>query len=78
MAIADDAYRAHRAFTTAKTEVDQLAATTPAAMLDQSLFFLLALPTSAATACSTATARCSVLALVIGRPTCKSSGRAQS
>jgi transposase len=33
MAIADDAYRAHRAFTTAKTKVDQLAATTPAATL---------------------------------------------
>jgi len=33
MAIADDAYRAHRAFTTAKTQVDALAATTPAAAL---------------------------------------------
>lgn len=33
MAIADDAYRAHRAFTTAKTKVDALAATTPAALL---------------------------------------------
>jgi len=33
MAIAEDAYRAHRAFTTAKTQVDQLAATTPAATL---------------------------------------------
>ena len=33
MAIAEDAYRAHRAFTTAKTKVDQLAATTPAATL---------------------------------------------
>jgi transposase len=33
MAIADDAYRAHRAFTTAKTQVDKLAATTPAATL---------------------------------------------
>jgi transposase len=33
MAIADDAYRAHRAFTTAKTQVDNLAATTPAALL---------------------------------------------
>ena len=33
MAIADDAYRAHRAFTTAKTQVDKLAATTPAAAL---------------------------------------------
>jgi transposase len=33
MAIADDAYRAHRAFTTAKTQVDKLAATTPAAEL---------------------------------------------
>jgi transposase len=33
MAIAADAYRAHRAFTTAKTKVDQLAATTPAAAL---------------------------------------------
>jgi transposase len=33
MAIADDAYRAHRAFTTAKTQVDRLAATTPAALL---------------------------------------------
>jgi len=29
MAIAEDAYRAHRAFTTAKTQVDKLAATTP-------------------------------------------------
>jgi hypothetical protein len=33
MAIADDAYRAHRAFTTAKTQVDKLAAATPAAAL---------------------------------------------
>jgi hypothetical protein len=33
MAIADDAYRAHRAFTTAKTKVDQLAARSPAAAL---------------------------------------------
>ena len=33
MAIADDAYRAHRAFTSAKTQVDHLAATTPAAAL---------------------------------------------
>ena len=33
MAIADDAYRAHRAFTIAKTQVDKLAATTPAALL---------------------------------------------
>jgi transposase len=33
MAIAADAYRAHRAFTTAKTQVDRLAATTPAALL---------------------------------------------
>ncbi len=33
MAIAEDAYRAHRAFTTAKTQVDKLAATTPAAAL---------------------------------------------
>jgi transposase len=33
MAIAADAYRAHRAFTSAKTQVDQLAATTPAAAL---------------------------------------------
>ena len=33
MAIAEDAYRAHRAFTTAKTKVDQLAAATPAATL---------------------------------------------
>jgi hypothetical protein len=33
MAIAEDAYRAHRAFTTAKTKVDQLTAATPAAML---------------------------------------------
>jgi transposase len=33
MAIADDAYRAHRAFATAKTQVDQLAATTSAATL---------------------------------------------
>ena len=33
MAIADDAYRAHRAFSTAKTQVDKLAATTPAALL---------------------------------------------
>src|ERR1017187_9247937 len=33
MAIADDAYRAHRAFTTAKTQVEKLAATTPAATL---------------------------------------------
>ena len=33
MAIADDAYLSHRAFTTAKTKVDKLAATTPAAML---------------------------------------------
>jgi transposase len=33
MAIADDAYRAHRAFTSAKTQVDRLAATTPAAAL---------------------------------------------
>jgi transposase len=33
MAIAADAYRAHRAFATAKTKVDQLAARTPAATL---------------------------------------------
>jgi transposase len=33
MAIADDAYRAHRAFAAAKTQVDKLAATTPAAAL---------------------------------------------
>ena len=33
MAIAEDAYRAHRAFTSAKTQVDSLAATTPAAAL---------------------------------------------
>jgi transposase len=33
MAIADHAYRAHRAFTTAKTKVDQLAARSPAAAL---------------------------------------------
>ena len=33
IAIADEAYRAHRAFTTAKTRVDKLAATTPAAAL---------------------------------------------
>jgi transposase len=33
MAIAADAYRAHRAFTAAKTKVDQLAARTPAATL---------------------------------------------
>jgi len=33
MAIAADSYRAHRAFTTAKTQVDKLAATTPAALL---------------------------------------------
>ena len=33
MAIATDAYRAHRAFATAKTKVDQLAARTPAAAL---------------------------------------------
>jgi transposase len=33
MAIADEAYDAHRAFTTAKTKVDKLAATTPAAAL---------------------------------------------
>jgi transposase len=33
MAIADDAYRAHRAFTTAKTQVDRLAETTPAVAL---------------------------------------------
>jgi transposase len=33
VAIADDAYRAHRAFTAAKTQVDALAATTPAAAL---------------------------------------------
>jgi transposase len=33
MAIADDAYLSHRAFTTAKTKVDKLAAATPAAML---------------------------------------------
>jgi len=33
MAIADEAYRAHRAFTTAKTKVGKLAATTPAAAL---------------------------------------------
>ena len=33
MAIADDAYRAHRAFTAAKTQVDRLAAATPAAAL---------------------------------------------
>ena len=33
MAIAQDAYRAHRAFTVAKTQVDRLAATTPAAAL---------------------------------------------
>jgi transposase len=33
MAIADDAYHAHRAFTSAKTKVDALAATTPAAAL---------------------------------------------
>jgi len=33
MAIADDAYRAHRAFTVAKTQVDRLAAATPAATL---------------------------------------------
>jgi transposase len=31
--IADDAYRAHRAFTAAKTQVDRLAAATPAAAL---------------------------------------------
>ncbi len=33
MAIADDAYRAHRAFASAKTKVEHLAATTPAAAL---------------------------------------------
>jgi transposase len=33
MAIAADAYRAHRAFATAKTQVDQLAARTPAAAI---------------------------------------------
>jgi len=33
MAIAEDAYRAHRAFATAKTQVDRLAAATPAAAL---------------------------------------------
>jgi transposase len=33
MAIADDAYRAHRAFSTAKTQVDKLAAATPAVLL---------------------------------------------
>jgi len=33
MAIADDAYRAHRAFASAKTKVEALAATTPAAAL---------------------------------------------
>ncbi len=33
MAIADDAYRAHRAFASAKTQVDRLAATTPAAAM---------------------------------------------
>ena len=33
MAIADGAYHAHRAFSTAKTKVDKLAATTPAAAL---------------------------------------------
>jgi hypothetical protein len=33
MVIADDAYRAHRAFTTAKTKVAELAATSPAATL---------------------------------------------
>jgi transposase len=33
MAIADDAYRAHRAFTSAKSQVDALAATSPAAAL---------------------------------------------
>jgi transposase len=33
MAIADDAYRAHRAFATAKTQVEKIAATTPAATL---------------------------------------------
>jgi mRNA interferase RelE/StbE len=37
MAITDDAYRAHRAFTTAKTKVDQLAAATLAPVVGQTI-----------------------------------------